>query len=393
MTDNFSDVVEQWRKNSPRVNGLADKFLSIATGNSGVPYRTPLDDNNTAELFQGDAAVLSFYEECRQRFGTFGHHFISSIPYALQEWARLGSALTMYLYNISETECRPSYFHSVGSAEGVIARTIAELGQGSIYTLTNSSTPQNREEFFKSGAPETAFFFSGPYFDIHPAMLKAGAELTKYSRDIDVVGNQTDILNRKELEPFKEGFDVVFEDTCFQMHAPNRAEQVAWVCQNLGENGLFIAWEKCSLDDMEEYQRREDMKDAEFKARYFSNNQVAEKKAGILTRMETGQVPLEQLVEGISKTLKHVAVTWNSGNFYIVVASNDPQKVKDFCSYLLPPCIPSQFQHMQLPQTLHGPDLNLAFRQPDKNTASPQRSNTGLPQAGDRVAPPDNPAP
>ena len=380
MTINLNEAAAQWRQNSPRVHGLAGKFMAIASGNSGVPSTTPLDDPNATELFHGDAAVLEFHNDMKNRFSSFGHHFISSIPYALQEWSRLGSALTMYLSDVSQQSGRHAYFHSVGSAEGVVARTIASLGNGSIYTLTNSSTPENRPEFFRKGAPETAFFFSGPYFEIYPAALQAANEITRHG--YDVAADQASLINSLELAPFEKGFDVVFEDTCFQMHAPNRLEQVAWVCQNLRDDGLFVAWEKCSLSDLNEYQHREDMKDTAFKARYFSTGQVAEKKATILQRMETGQVPLQELVDGIAATLKHVVVTWNSGNFYIVVASNDPAKVGKFCSYMLPPCIEPQFQHMELPQTLHGHKLDLSFRQPSAGHTFPNRTNARLPQIG-----------
>jgi hypothetical protein len=342
IKSNFAEAVRLWRANSPRVGKLSGSFLSIATGTKGVPYHLPYNDNDAESFFQNDATALKFYRTQKERFGVFGHHFIASVPYGLQEWARLGSAIQLYLAQLNKKTGVPSTFHSSGSAEGVIARTVAELGEGKIYTLTNSSTAANEAEFYRRGAVEQARFFAGPYFDIDPELLSS----------------------HQNLEPFKEGFDIVYEDTCFQMHAKNRAEQVAWICQNMRDDGLFICLEKCLLEDHVEYQRRENQKDDDFKIRYFSSQQIAEKKTSILQDMQTGQVLMSDLVEGIAATLKHVAVTWNSGNFYTIVASNDPKKVQEFCGYMLPPCIPAHFANTELPRTLHGPDLNLSFRTP-----------------------------
>ncbi len=335
----FSNCVENWRKHSPRVNDLAGRFAAIATGISNKPSTTPLEEESLEASFQGDIDALAFYEVCKERFGVFGRHFIASVPYSLQEWCRLGAAVTQYLLKLYQQEKRPTFFQSIGSAEGVIARSVAELGQGAIYTLTNSSTAENQVEFYKN-APKTAFFFSGPYFDISPDLFRI----------------------KPELEIFKDGFDIIFEDTCFQMHATNRKEQIAWVCQNLRDDGLFLAWEKCSLEENEEYQRREYLKDTLFKSRYFTVDQIKEKGNTILNRMETGQVSLKKLVEDISFTFKHAAVIWNSGNFYTIVAANQANRIEQFCNYLAPPYIPENFNHIKVPDTLHGPKLNLLYR-------------------------------
>jgi SAM-dependent methyltransferase len=389
MSADFSDVISQWRANSPRTNRLAGNFESIANGKSGVPVRTPLEDSDATDLFHGDACVNQFYEEMVPRFGVFGRHFISSVPYGLQEWARLGSAMTTFLSGIAQEENRATSMHSCGSAEGVIARTIAEVGKGNIYTLTNSSTPINKGEFERCGAPETAFFFSGPYFDLSPEVLGSiqGPERQAVN-GWGAVSDQIVLRRPSEEAPFKNGFDIVFEDTCFQMHAPNRAEQIAWVARNLREDGLFICWEKCSLPGAEqEYLRRERIKDTEFKSLYFSQDQVAEKQATILNTMETGQVSLDALVDGISASFRHAAMIWNSGNFYILVASNDAGKLQKFCDGLIAPCIQPQFQHVGLPQTLLGPNLNLSFRAPETGVVgAPVRMVTGALRADTKMA-------
>jgi hypothetical protein len=144
-------------------------------------------------------------------------------------------------------------------------------------------------------------------------------------------------------------------------------EQVAWLCQNLRDGGLVILLEKCSLADNNEYTRREVLK-AEFKANYFRPDQIEAKEREILGQMERGQVSLEELADGISANLKHVVVTWNSGNFYTIIASNDPMAIQEFVGRLLPPCMPPQlqprFQHIDLPKILRGPHIDLSFRRP-----------------------------
>ena len=128
MFIDFSTTLNQWRNNSPRVNELSSKFLSIAIGDSGVPSSTPLEEKHATRFFENDKPTLEFYERCKKNFGKFGRHFISSIPYALQEWCRLGTALNLYLSKIRLNLGRDTYCQSIGSAEGVIARTVSEYG-------------------------------------------------------------------------------------------------------------------------------------------------------------------------------------------------------------------------------------------------------------------------
>ncbi len=328
-------VVKNWKSNSPRISTLSPSFSSIAAGKSGVPFRTPLDEASASK----DTTVQIFESTCRKKFGKFGKHFISSVPYSLEEWNRLGSACTNYLIEISEKKNRPSTMQSCGSAEGVIARTIAEIGQGKIYTLTNSSTPENEIEFYNSGAPLMAKFLGKPYFEITPELLKT-----------------------PELSAFSEGFDIIYEGTCFQMHARNRTEQVAWVCQNLKTDGIFICLEKCSSNDTIEYQKREDQKDRDFKEKYFLPDQVSQKRAQILNSMENHQVTLEELAASISKSFDYVVVTWNSGNFHTVIASNNLENLKKFCGFMPPPVIPKEFVNISLPKIMHGSITDLRFR-------------------------------
>jgi hypothetical protein len=149
----------------------------IATGQSGVPFRSPFDEPDALESFFGDEPVGAFFEAYGRLLGTFKRHFVSSIPLVAGEMSRNGAAATMYLLNRGQMLGRDTYFQSVGAADGTMARTIAQLGNGSIWILNSSETAANREEFYRRGASPTARFFVGPYFDISHDLLRNNQNL------------------------------------------------------------------------------------------------------------------------------------------------------------------------------------------------------------------------
>jgi hypothetical protein len=344
----FAACIRDWLK-SPYLSGPMGKaFVGIATGKQGVVERSAFADFDTS-LFAGDTALFDFYQAyLRHNLGTFNQHFAASIPYVIQEECRLGAAMLAMLKQISDAEKRPVALHTVGNAEGVIARTIAHLGAGRIHTLTDSVTGPNEADF-NLAKPPTSRFFHGPFFDITPEKLKAMGE------------------------PFASGADIIYEDTLFQMIAPNRKEQVACLVERrmLKEDGLLVLMEKCTTDDPEDYIAREDQKDGGFKGLYFAMEEITAKRSSILQHMQGGQVKLEELAEGIAHTLPHVAVTWNSGNFHVLVAGKNPRRVAEFCRLMTPPCIPAEYIYMPLPHVSAGLEgTRLSFRQP-RRTADP----------------------
>ncbi|MDK6918944.1 hypothetical protein QP269_25240, partial [Escherichia coli] len=84
-------------------------------------------------------------------------------------------------------------------AEGAMARTISELSKGNIQTLTTSPTKENEHAFFKYGSSENAYFICTPFFLLEER------------------------LKNSNLKQFNQGFDIIIEDTTFQMYSPNRS--------------------------------------------------------------------------------------------------------------------------------------------------------------------------
>jgi len=322
---NFNKQIENW-KNGARVTDLSGEFESLAGGRSGKPAIDEVIPDSS--LFKGRVGIKEFYARYRYYSGTFNLHFLSSIPYILEEECRLGAALVQYLLSEIRSLNRTAKIQTVGNAEGVIARTIADLGDGRIATLTNSPTEANKHEFFRRHV-KNSFFYLGPFFEITKDMI-AGSE---------------------SLNEFSQGFDVIYEDTTFQMYGPDREEQIAFVLQNLRKDGVFICLEKCLHTSRKEYSARECQKDSVFKKKYYSQQQLANKET-ILQAMFAGQVLLSELNDAIKKNLKHTKLVWNSGNFYIIVASDKVDKLESFVSLLGPACINPEFVFEIIPSDL-----------------------------------------
>lgn len=322
----FDRHIANWKKGA-RLTDLSDEFEKLASGMTGVPAVDEVLPD--FQLSDTDADILQFYRAYRKYSGKFNLHFLTSVPYILEEECRLGSALLRYLLNLNKFKKRKVSLQTIGNAEGVIARTITKLGNGRISTLTNSPTVANMHEFHAK-CVEDCFFHLGPFFEITNTRLK----------------------NSKTLKHFSNGFDVIYEDTAFQMYDTNREEQVAFAVQNLKRDGLFICLEKCLHEDVDEYLKRENQKNLKFKTRFYSRPQLKEKEEKIIKTMQCGQVTISRLNNAIKESLTHTKLIWNSCNFYIIAASNDLGKLESFMTLLGTPCIQSEFEYEDIPATL-----------------------------------------
>jgi hypothetical protein len=154
------------------------------------------------------------------------------------------------------------------------------------------------------------------------------------------------------LRQFASGFDIILEDTTFQMYSPNRLDQIAFVAQHLKDDGLFVFVEKFLHSDLDEYQRREDQKDHGFKARFYRPDEIAAKRTAVLTIMNQNEVTLPDMGTAISRTFRHCYVTWNSGNFYSLVASTSAANLGKFLSHLIGPAIPHEYAYEAVPRAI-----------------------------------------
>lgn len=308
---------------APRLNELSSFFAATAAGRTGRPIREPQVDRR---LLKGDDLLDNFVNLHERRRGPFDQHYHSSIPYRLEEECRLGRAILQYSHGVPET----MNLYSLGTAEGTMARSISELADGHIESLSCSPNIENLRSFLAYGDPPHASFFLGPFHHLTPDLRHS----------------------RQDLIKFTAGFDIIFEDTTFQMYSPNRLNQIGFVSQHLKENGLLLFLEKFKSADIQEYQRREDQKNYGFKARYFSHADITAKETAVLTIMNQNEVTLADMQAALSPYFRHSYITWNSGNFYSLAASNSLSNIERFLSGLIEPAIPDEYVYGPLPRPL-----------------------------------------
>ncbi|MDP9813482.1 hypothetical protein J2W42_006356 [Rhizobium tibeticum] len=210
-----------------------------------------------------------------------------------------------------------------------MARTVSELGVGKVQSLSCSPNVENLRSFYAYGVPPHATFFQGPFHHLTVDVIRAS----------------------EDLRAFASGFDIILEDTTFQMYSPNREEQVRFVSQHLTPDGIFVFVEKFKHDERE-YRRREYQKDFGFKTRFFSGDDIRAKEEQVLTRMNESEVTLAEMAKVLKPLFEHCYVTWNSGNFYTLAASNSADNIEQFIGKLCAPALPVEYVYEDIPRKL-----------------------------------------
>ncbi|TJV53488.1 MAG: class I SAM-dependent methyltransferase [Mesorhizobium sp.] len=298
----------------PRINELTGFFAATAAGQSGMPIQRPSVD---ARLLPSDALLRGLVGLHAARQGFFDQHYHGSIPYRLEEECRMAYAVLKYARYCQD---RLSLY-SLGTAEGTMARTLSELSGGKIRSLSCSPNAENYKCFMAYGEPPAADFFVGPFHRLTKDVLSSDVRLAK----------------------FASGFDLILEDTTFQMYSPNRAKQIEFVSQHLKEGGIFVFVEKFRAADENDYARREWQKDFGFKTRYFPQDEIERKKAAVLTTMFNNEVTLQDMFRAVGAHFNHCAMTWNSGNFCSLAASNSRENLNLYLSQMADPAIPNEY--------------------------------------------------
>lgn len=299
---------------APRINELSGFFATTAAGESGMPTRKPEVDSR---LLPNDNLIRELIGLHAARQGFFDQHYHSSIPYRLEEECRMAYGVLRY----ARIRGAQLSLYSLGTAEGTMARTLSEFSRGQIHSLSCSPNAENYKCFIAYGEPPDAEFFVGPFHRLTKAVLNSNARLGK----------------------FASGFDIILEDTTFQMYSPNRPKQIEFVAQHLKEGGIFVFLEKFRAVDDSDYQRREYQKDFGFKARYFQQEQIEAKKTAVLTTMFNNEVTLEEMSRAVGTHFKHCVMTWNSGNFCSLAASNSRENLNLYVSQMADPAIPHEY--------------------------------------------------
>lgn len=299
---------------APRINEMTGFFAATAAGKSGMPIRRPVAD---VRLLPSDELLRDLVDLHSSRQGFFDQHYHSSIPYRLEEECRMAHAVLNY----ARQRGTPLSLYSLGTAEGTMARTLSELSAGQILSLSCSPNPENYNCFMAYGEPPHAEFFIGPFH-----------RLTK-----DALGSD------RRLAKFAPGFDLILEDTTFQMYSPNRSKQIEFVAQHLRDGGIFVFVEKFRAAQETDYMRREYQKDYGFKARYFPPDEIERKKTAVLNTMFNNEVTLEEMSRAVSAHFRHCVITWNSGNFCSLAASNSKENLSLYLSQMAAPAIPHEY--------------------------------------------------
>jgi hypothetical protein len=287
-------------------------FSSIASGLENKPIKDVQPDEH---LFQGNNNLIKF-SKCHFRLqGTFDRHYWASIPYSFEQECRLGVSLLRYA-SLNKTSHNPLTLWCLGGAEGTLARSLSELGGGIINGFVNTGSSENRESFLAHGEPKYAHLYIGSYENVSS----------------DLIGRFSNV--------FLNGFDIIIEDTAFQMKNADRLSQIKTVLKNLKDDGILILTEKFIGDD---YDHWETIKDRDFKSHHFSAESMEAKHVNVLSKMIENQVSIDQISEIASSLFSAGLVFWNSGNFYSIALSNNAKNLTDFISLLPPPCIPTYF--------------------------------------------------
>lgn len=311
-------------RTSPRINEMFSSFARIASGREGVPATHVSMD---PELLGNDRAALDFARVRGDYAGAFNAHFVASVPYALEEQCRLGAALLDYCLGMDH----PPSVYTLGDGPGVAARALTRASGGRITTLNCSPNVENLLEFSRN-RPAGSHFFHAPFFELTPERRRAIADGV-----------------------FTDGFDVIVEDTTFQMYGAERVEPIALALRHLKPDGVLILIDKLNHPDPQEFLRRERQKDQEFKSAYFSAESIADKSDAIVAAMNTQLATLGESAAALSVFFDHAVVTWNSGNFYTLAASNCAAHLRRLVNAMTPPAVPAQFGYEELPRVLVSP--------------------------------------
>jgi len=287
--------------NSPRMTTLFNEFSNIASGNF-QPNIKPIANK---EYLKANSKIRKFQKVHKNLWGKFDSHFFASIPYMLEEELRLGTTILNYWR--MKGKDKEFNLYTMGTAEATMARSIGLCAKGGIKTLSCSPNEENKISFTSYGIPLNSFFHLGTFADI-----------------------DTDYIQKSQF--FKNGFDLLVEDTTFQMYSSNRKNQIKFASMILKEDGIFISINKMLNVDMKEYYRREKIKD-DFKKKHFSQHQINEKNT-ILNIMEKNQITLEETIDALHLTFRYVAVYWNSTNFYSLASSNSKENLDLFINLM-----------------------------------------------------------
>lgn len=304
-------------KYPPRISSMMKTFEEISTGSKQSPK---LLVQPNADFFELDLEYRYYYDIYNLNLGVFNHHAIASMPYVAEECMRLGIALSRFSQTMGYSVNNPLKFYGTSSGDGTHSRTLAEYARGRIITLTDSPNKGNLEQFERLLNHKWSSFYLGPYTNITTNFLRT------YKEGI-----------------FNTGFDVIWENTTFQMYGADRVSQIEDLKKVLKKDGLMIFLEKLGDGTSDEYLKMEKLKNSKFKSKYFDKNELDQKETSVLSIMMKMQVDYDGFTSAVKKNFAHLYMVWNSTNFYEFIACDCESKLHNFVSLLPKPYVPQDF--------------------------------------------------
>lgn len=280
-----------------RTSGLAFKGFFSDVTKGAEKYRPQHPWQSLLPLDGQDR----FVREYDKHTGNFDAHIAASIPGFKDVQVRTGDAIVS------------QYPHGrvldVGASEGSWAKTISALSGGKIETVSLDPNP-DMARFFneKSNVPGASYSTDA----FHQGFEDGGKTVSAFDTD--------------------KPFDVIHESMVFQFISPDREAQLAETKRLLKPDGVLLTEEKV-LTAPEIWKANEQLKDKEYKNRYFSDEALKQKQAVVKFQQDPNEakavgmvdnmVPADKFEQLLKGRFKHVAQYWDSGNFKGYAASDD----------------------------------------------------------------------
>ncbi|NEO72683.1 hypothetical protein [Moorena sp. SIO3H5] len=326
---------ERYRKIRERTLQLYNKnpllfkhFHDISGGMKQVPSAIPTGNVN---YLSNHDYLLDYHDLFQRNMGIFDKHFVASIPFLVEENCRIGVGIYRLAQHLVKEKDNYITLWETGGGDGVNGRTMAEFSKGLIRTLSTSTSVNSKNNFYRLCNHDYSKFHHGSFINLTPEY----------------------ITSQQDLSFLYNGFNIIYENVTFPFYGSEREDLIDYVARLLKKDSLIIFLEKLRHPDESEYRKREKIKDDQYKANYFSDSEIEEKRVDMLEVIERGQVDFKSLTNAIKKHFKYVYLIWNSANFYEFVASNNELIVSKFIELLPPIYVPSPFcAESNLPRNL-----------------------------------------
>ena len=250
------------------------------------------------------------YNKLVKEGGNFNQHIFTSIPTFYETQIIKGLALSNLLNKqpMPDNLLKGRYqVLDIGGTEGTWAKALAKNNPNLYVEVLDPL--QKARDVFEEGELVTNAIFRNEAFSY-------------------VLDDQDKIFDAKGIQPVRfavfneaDKYDVVHESMAFQFMDKNRAEQIKFIKENLlNENGIIIIEEKFANNDAI-YKANEELKNT-FKSKYYTPEQLQDKKFNVLLDMEANQVSVQEIEKILGENFANVQQYWDAGNFKGYIASD-----------------------------------------------------------------------